>query len=74
MEQLKDLFDNIWVGALMGAVLWTMTLLRINDVLLLAIQCVVGILLFFLCSELFKIESYTYIKNIVAELFKKNKK
>ena len=77
-EQFKDLAGNLLLGAIMAGFVWLLTLLQINYLLMLVLQIVAGIALLLLISELFKVDSYFYLKQIVinnirnGKIFKKN--
>ena len=74
VEQFRDLAGNLVIGIIMGAVVWTVTLLPIGYFLMLVIQVIVGIVMYIFLSRLLKIESYSYINKLVVDQIAKHKK
>ncbi len=74
IEQLHDLGANLAVGAIMGAIVWTVTLLPINYMLILLIQTIVGVTSYVMISKILKIDSYTYINRMAVEQLEKLRK
>lgn len=74
VEQFRDLGSNLIVGIIMGIVVWLITLLPIGYVAMLGIQIVVGVVAYISFSKIFKIESYSYINQLVIDQVKKHKK
>ena len=70
-EQFKDLGSNLIVGFLMGAIVWLVSQLSINYLLMLLLQVVVGGLAFYLFSKIFKIDSFSYINQLAKSQISK---
>lgn len=66
-EQFKDLGANMVISIIMGASVWSLTLLPISDYFVLILQLVAGFLLYISLSQLFHIESYNYLKRLIRE-------
>ena len=65
MEQLVDIFPNLLLSLIMGAVVYAQTFLQLHDFYILALQIASGVIVYVLVSILFKNESFTYIKDII---------
>lgn len=74
VEQFRDLSGNLVVGLIMGALVWSVTLLQMDYFLMLVIQCIVGIISYILISKILKIESFIYINKLTIEQFNKFRK
>ena len=74
VEQFKDLGNNLVVGIIMGAAVWSVTLLPMNYFTMLFMQVIVGVTLYYLTSKFFKVESFKYINQLVSNQIKKHKK
>ena len=73
MEQLRDLGENLIVGVIMGALVWSVTMLHVGDFPMLIVQCIVGVTSYILISKVFKTESYSYINKLVKEQITKHR-
>ena len=69
-EQIKDILPALLLSLFMGGVvlLWTFT--DLSNILILICQVVTGVIVYFIGSKLLKLESYTYIINMIKS-FKK---
>lgn len=70
-EQFGDLLGNLWVGLIMGAVVWSISLLPLSNMVLLFVQCFVGFALFIGISKLGNNDSYNYLISMVRGLHHK---
>ena len=70
-EQLKDILGIILIGLIMSVLVWCVTLLPINYIVMLAIQLIVGGVLYCLIARLFKLESYLYLKGMALGIMDK---
>lgn len=61
LEQVKDMLPQIALSCVMGAVVYSVSFFDLGDVLTLLIQVPTGIVVYALCSWLFKVESFTYL-------------
>ena len=71
LEQIKDMLPSIVLSLVMCAVVLLVGLLDINLYLLLALQIVVGIVVYVVLSKLFKLECFDYVLNILKGFLKK---
>ena len=71
IEQVKDMLPAIGVSLLMLIVVLAESLLPVSLFVLLCIQIISGVMVYFGISVVFKIESFKYISNILVS-FKKN--
>jgi len=69
-EQFFDIGTNLMVGIVMGVLLWSVTLLPIKCSLMLFLQIVLGVLSYILLSIVFKVESYSYLFNLIERKYK----
>ena len=73
-EQIKDIIPYWLMSGIMMACVWGVSFLPLGNVYIeLAVQVLVGILVYVLQSIVFKVESFTYILNTVKGIFKKKK-
>lgn len=78
IEQLKDILPGILLAAFMGGCVYCVNSLHLNNWLTLIIQVPLGAIIYIGLSALLKLESFTYIWNMVKPIlnnfFKKNTK
>lgn len=73
LEQIKDIIPNIILAVVMGAVIYCIGFIGLNDILTLMIQVVLGIAIYISGSIIFKLDSFTYFKSLLGKLFSKRK-
>lgn len=77
LEQLKDILPGIGLAAAMGGCVYCINFIGLNLWLTLLIQVPLGIIIYVGGSALFKLESFTYVLNMIKPLInrvlKKNK-
>lgn len=73
-EQVKDMLPQIGLSLFMGAIVYCVQFIGLNDVLTLSIQVPVGAIIYIACSKLFHIDSFEYLINTVKGLLLKQKK
>ncbi len=71
---MKDILPPIAMATIMGALVYTVTLLHLNSIITLLIQVFVGIIVYWGESKIFHIESYEYIVGIMKKIKKKKGK
>ena len=71
VEQLKDMFPQICISLVMGAVVYFIPYIGLNNLVTLIIQVIVGAAVYIVLSKLFKIESFEYIWGTIKEFMKK---
>ena len=64
-DQLKDMLPQIGLSCLMGAAVYCVTFLRLNDYLTLLIQIPLGAIIYVAGSKLFHIDSFEYVWTVV---------
>jgi len=62
-KQALDIFPNIFLAAVMAALIWPVLLLGLSSFVTLLIQMSLGLIIYILLSYVFKIESFTYLVN-----------
>lgn len=71
IEQIKDILPVCALSVFMCSVVMLLGLIQINYIILLIIQVVVGVALYVGGAYLFKIESLSYVKDLVRSLFRR---
>ncbi len=71
LEQVKDMLPQIILSLVMGAIVYAVTFLKLSSVITLAIQIPVGVVVYWVGSKLFHIESYEYIVGMLKNFRKK---
>lgn len=72
-EQIKDVLPALLISLVMFAVVFPMNYLNINIYLLLLIQILIGIVVYFGLAYIFKLESLDYLIKMIKD-FKKGRK
>ncbi len=70
-EQIKDVMPSFLISAFMTVVVYFIGFIKINDLLLIAIQIITGGLIYIGLSALFKIESFIYLFDILKNIKKR---
>lgn len=70
IEQLKDILPSIFLSIGMGMLVWCVSLTGLTIVPRLIIQIILGIVIYLIGSMIFKIDSYTYMKEILKSFRK----
>lgn len=70
-KQMKDILPSLLLSAFMGGCVYCVTLLKLNDWLTLAIQIPLGVLIYWLGSVIFKLDSYSYALKTIRSYLKK---
>ena len=73
LEQIKDILPSIILSAVMGVAVFFINFIPIHDVLKLCIQVPLGAAIYIVGAKVFKFESFTYILNMVKNLFRRKK-
>jgi hypothetical protein len=74
LDQVKDMLPQIGLSLFMGAIVYSVKFIELNDVLTLLIQVPVGAIIYIALSKIFHIDSFEYIVNTVKGLLHKQKK
>ncbi len=70
-DQLKDILPSVILSLAMFAVVLLIGEIAIHPLLLLIIQIFAGVVMYFLCSEIFRIKPYLAVKKIGLDMIKK---
>ena len=73
LEQMKDILPSMAISVIMGTVVYCVLFLGFANWLTIIIQVVVGIVVYILLSEVFKLDCYLYLKNMIFGILKKRK-
>lgn len=73
INQLQDMLPQIVLSAVMGAIVYCVNFLPLNEYLKLAIQVPLGVLIYIGGSALFKLESFTYVFSFAMGYLRKDK-
>lgn len=73
-EQILDMLPTILLTIAMGAIVFCVTFLRLNSILTLFIQVVLGIVTYVVGSALFRLDSFTYVLNLLKSSLKRRTK
>ena len=73
-EQMIDILPNVFMGLIMGVIVFVIQLVPMNNYLLLLIQVISGISIYLLFSIVFKNKEFLYLLNVVKSAFKKKTK
>ncbi len=65
IDQIKDLLPNILLSCFAGTMAFLVIFWGLNDLLTLILQMIVGASIYIVCSKIFHIDSYEYIRDIV---------
>ena len=68
------MLPQIGLSCLMGAAVYCISFLRLNDWLTLLIQVPLGAVIYIVGSKLFHIDSFVYVLGIIRGYFTKKKK
>lgn len=74
LDQVKDMLPQIGLSCLMGAAVYCINFLGLNDFVTLLIQIPLGALLYVAGSHVFKLESFTYLLDILKNVLFKRKR
>ena len=66
-KQLTDLLPTLALAAVMGACVYPVSLLGLNDFVTLLIQVPLGVLVYVLGSKLFRVDSFGYLMSIAKK-------
>ena len=72
-EQVVDALPTLLIALTMGAVVYWIQWLEIPNMLILAVQLVMGIAVYVCLSKLFKEESFMYLIQMIKEYKRQNK-
>lgn len=70
-DQIRDILPNIALAAATAFLISLVSLLGLSDLYTLIIQAVSAVLIYFLLSKLFKVNSLEYLRGVVGLFFKR---
>ncbi len=65
IEQFKDMLPHICLSAVMALLVYCISFLNLNNILILCLQIFAGIIIYIAGSIVFRLESYTYLLNLL---------
>lgn len=71
LEQIKDISENMILSIIMGALVFCISLLNLPSLLIVAIQVILGVVIYVLGSIALKLESFKYILLLVQQKIKR---
>ena len=72
-QQILDMLPQIILSCVMGAAVFCIQFIGLNDILTLLIQVPLGALIYIVGSYVFKIDSFSYVLNMLKGFLKKKK-
>lgn len=70
-EQIKDLFPSLIISIIMFIIVYSFNFINLNMYILLIIQILVGVIIYFGLAYIFKLESLNYMIEILKSFLKK---
>ena len=70
-EQIKDILPNLLISIIMFIVVYLLKFINMNNYLLLFVQVLVGVIIYFGLVVIFKLESFDYLIKLLKSKFKK---
>lgn len=70
IEQIMDIVPQLLISIIMGCIVYVISFLNINALSLLIIQILIGIVAYILLSVAFKIDSYSYLLEMIKSKVK----
>ena len=71
LEQIKDILPQIGLSLIMGAIVYCVTFLKLSDIVTLLIQVPLGAVIYITLSQLFRVDSFTYMLDVLKSFRKK---
>jgi len=72
-QQMMDMLPQIILSCVMGAVVFCIQFIGLNDILTLLIQVPLGAVIYIVGSYLFKLDSFSYVLNMLKGFLRKKK-
>ena len=70
-EQIADVSSSIIMSLIMLAMIYPMTFLKLNSLVILIVQVIAGIIIYLVLSKVFKVQPFLYLTEFAKKLFKK---
>lgn len=64
-EQIKDVFPSLFIAIIMGLGIYPIQWLQVPSIVALSIQIIIGVFIYWMLAKIFKLESYSYLINII---------
>ena len=71
LEQLRDILPNILLAVFMGGCMWLVNLLGLSDIVTLAIQIPLGLVIYLGGSAVLKFDTFEYFWNVIKPKMQK---
>lgn len=71
LEQIGDVMPSFVLSFIMGGVIYLISFLKISSLITLLLQIIVGVTLYVLMANIFKLECFTYLLNTIKEVVNK---
>lgn len=65
IEQIKDIMPSLFIGIIMGILIYIIQLLNYNDSIILFLQIISGGIIYIILSFVFKNQSFIYLLNLI---------
>ena len=72
LEQIKDIAPSFILALIMGGVIYLISFLKIEPLIILLLQVIVGGIIYVLMSNIFELECFIYLVNTIKEGINKN--
>lgn len=73
LELIKDLLPSIMISFIMFMIVISLSFVKMNIFVILLLKIVLGIVVYFTISYVFRVESFTYLFNIVKQILLKKR-
>lgn len=73
-EQMKDILPAFILSIIMGIVVYAISFIRVNNIIVLIMQIIIGILFYMSLAYYFKLESFMYIVTTINDIFNSKNK
>ena len=65
LEQMKDVLPAFILSLIMGIIVYSISLLKLSDLLIIVLQVFLGAIIYISLSYLFKLECFIYLLKII---------
>lgn len=72
VEQIRDILPFILLATIMGIIIYPISFLNINQIVILVLQVSIGAICYIVGSKLLKFDSYQYLMNILLSYVKRH--
>lgn len=70
VSQIKDILPYLFSSLVMGCVVYCMNYISLPSIIILLIQLISGVLIYWGLMKIFKVEGYQYVENLVLDKIK----